>query len=137
MYLPLLCTPSIVLRTCSSLALFFYLESSLSHTLFFLSMTTSCSSTTFWPFTWGLYNCTLLMLTTRCILIVRGNSSLTVFVKMIFFILYRSMNCSVSFSILLPFIYHFKSFVLSITKSLFLYLSPSFLFLFMYHFISF
>ena len=51
-------------------------------------------------FVTGLYNHTLLTLTTRCILIVRGNSSSIVFVKTTLFTLYRPTNCSVSFSIL-------------------------------------
>jgi len=57
-----------------------------------LSMTTSCSGTTFWSSTCSLYNCTLLILTTGYILIVTGNSSLIAFVETILFTLYRSVT---------------------------------------------
>ena len=101
-----------------------------------LSMTTGCSGTTFWSSTCSLYNHTLFMLTTRCILIVSGNSSLIALVETILFTLYRPINCSISFFVLLSFIYHFKSFVLSITKFPSWYSSPSLLLLSVYHFIS-
>jgi len=102
----------------------------------FLSITTSCGGTTFWPSTCGLYSCTLLMLTTGCILIVTGNLSSIVFVKTTLFTLYGFTNCSVSFFVLLPFICYFKSFILSITKFSFQYSSFSFFLLFVYYFIS-
>ena len=95
------------------------------------SITIGCSGTTFWPSTWGLYSYTLLTLTTGCILIAGDNSSSIVFVEMTFFTLYRPTDCFV----LLPFICYFRSFILSITKSPFWYLSLSFLFLSIYHFI--
>ena len=79
---------------------------------------------------------TVLTLTTRCILIVRGNSNLIAFIEITLFTLYRPINCFVSFSILLLFICYFKSFVLSITKSPFWYSFPFFLFLSAYYFIS-
>ena len=50
--------------------------------------------------------------------------------------LYGPTKCLVNFSNLLPFICHFKSFVLSSTKSPTLYSSPSPHFLFMNFFIS-
>ena len=106
-------------------------------TLYFSSLfiTTGYSDTILWSSTWGSYNCTLLMLTTGCILIVRGNSSLIVFIETTLFTLYRSINHSISFSILLFFICYFKSFVLNITRSLFWYSSSSLLFLSAYCFI--
>ena len=101
----------------------------------FLSMTIGCGGTTFWPSTCSLYSHTLLTLTTGCILMVSGNSSLIAFVETILFTLYRLTNCSVSFFVLLPFIYHFKSFILSITKSSFQYSFLSLLLLSAYCFI--
>ena len=100
-------------------------------------MTTSYGGTTFWPSTCGLYSCTLLILATGCILIVLGNSSSIAFVETTLFTLYRPTNHSISFFVLFPFICHFKSFVLSITKFSFWYFSPSLLFLSIYYFISF
>jgi len=102
----------------------------------FLSITTSCSGTTFWPSTCGLYSYTLLMLTTRCILIVTGNLSSIVFVETTLFTSYGSTNHSVSFFVLFPFICYFKSFILSITRFSFQYSSFSFFLLSVYYFIS-
>ena len=99
------------------------------------SMTTSYGETTFWPSTCSLYNYTLLILTTGYILIVTGNSSLIAFVETTLFTLYGSTNYSISFSVLLSFIYYFKFFVLSITKSFFWYSSSFLLFLSTYCFI--
>ena len=135
MCLSLLYTPFIKLKTCS-----FLISSSCLRffsTLYFSSpsITTSCGRTTFWLSTCGLYSYTLLTLTTGCILIVLGNLSSIAFVEITLFTLYRPTNCSISFSILLSFICHFKSFVLSITKSSFWYFSPSLLFLSAYYFI--
>ena len=135
MYLLLLYTPSIKLETCPFLVSSFCLRFFTSYS-FFPSMTTSCSGTTFWPSTCSLYSHTLLTLTTRYILIVFGNSSSIAFVKTTLFTLYGPTNYSISFSVLLPFICHFKSFVLSITKFSFWYFSPSLLFLSTYYFIS-